>query len=395
MPAIQGCVRANLSAPILLGRQGENNARQVTFDIGEWRTRFGESGIIKLYHKRPKDAMAYGVPVEMAADGMSVTWTVSEVDTDEAAHYGQAELQYISQGRIVKSELYRTEVYACIGDFVPKYPGVMIGDDGAPRYEIIITYVGELPEIGEEKRLYMVPTNSIGATEDNRYDKFVWIEAEKRYERIGSPELTTDYDEFNRKMSNYFYSSSHVILYGRFISPSTNKIAYIWCLEPSLYERQIRLTFISEEDGAMVQTPYYVRVNKQGVIENDGSLPYDLSDGKRVLIYAEQYDAIRNGREIAHNPLRIRVDYKRSDEASPTESFLEFLNTVGIERTFQLVSPKPTTMEESDEYYIQNHSDDEVIWAEIGADSEGNYYTSVTVIPEDFDIYTPFYSFRE
>ena len=85
---------------ILIGRQGENNARQICFDISHWQELYGAEGRVELIYQRPKDATPY--PVVIQRDGSAVIWTVTSTDTANNG-YGRAELRYYIGDTLAKS----------------------------------------------------------------------------------------------------------------------------------------------------------------------------------------------------------------------------------------------------------------------------------------------------
>ena len=93
---------------LILGKQGENLARQIVFDFFEWQESFGD-GILTVYAKREGDEAAY--PVLPSITGTLATWNVSDIDTAKAGS-GTAELKYAVDDIVVKSETFRTFVYA-------------------------------------------------------------------------------------------------------------------------------------------------------------------------------------------------------------------------------------------------------------------------------------------
>lgn len=93
-----------------LGRQGENLATQVRFDITAWIGRYG-GGTAYLIAKRAGDPAPY--PVAVTRSGSEVLWDVSGSDT-AVAGYGSAELQYYVGEQIAKSEIFSTFVEAVL-----------------------------------------------------------------------------------------------------------------------------------------------------------------------------------------------------------------------------------------------------------------------------------------
>jgi hypothetical protein len=96
---------------ISLGRRGENMARSVVFDIREWRSAFGD-GMAQLLHQRPGDKNPY--PCAVDQNGDEVRWSVTSADV-AVVGYGRAELQFVSNGAIVKSEVWPTNIDDAMG----------------------------------------------------------------------------------------------------------------------------------------------------------------------------------------------------------------------------------------------------------------------------------------
>lgn len=94
-----------------LGKQGENMARKIQFDISRWIGTFGP-GTVQLLHQRSGDEAPYPVAVEQ--EGNLAVWTVTSADT-AAAGTGRAELQYYVGDALAKSETWLTKVLAALG----------------------------------------------------------------------------------------------------------------------------------------------------------------------------------------------------------------------------------------------------------------------------------------
>ena len=99
-------VIAVVGQEIPLGRYGEHLASSVTFDISEWVNTYGD-GVVFLLHRRNGDSVP--CPCEIWQDGSTVTWTITQYDTGVAGR-GMVELQYFSNGALVKSETFVTVV---------------------------------------------------------------------------------------------------------------------------------------------------------------------------------------------------------------------------------------------------------------------------------------------
>lgn len=94
-----------------LGKQGENMARKIQFDISRWIGTFGP-GTVQLLHQRSGDDAPYPVAVEK--DGTQAIWTVTNADT-AASGTGRAELQYYVGDALAKSETWMTKVFPALG----------------------------------------------------------------------------------------------------------------------------------------------------------------------------------------------------------------------------------------------------------------------------------------
>lgn len=106
------------TSQIPLGRQGENAARRIQFNLSSWQMAFGD-GFPKLIHKRAGDSIAYLVPLEV--DGAAAYWNVSRVDTENPGA-GKCELSYYVGDVIVKSVMYSTKVEASMNEEVGYEP---------------------------------------------------------------------------------------------------------------------------------------------------------------------------------------------------------------------------------------------------------------------------------
>lgn len=92
---------------IALGRQGENLARQVLFDLSFWEELYG-TGTAQLIHQRSGDEAPY--PCELIqGDGSAVIWNIRSADTAMAGR-GRAELRYYVGETLAKSVAWPTRV---------------------------------------------------------------------------------------------------------------------------------------------------------------------------------------------------------------------------------------------------------------------------------------------
>lgn len=115
-------VRVNTNTTrIPLGRQGENLARKIQFNISDWRTMFGP-GKVALIHKRNGDEVAY--PVELRAEEAAAYWDVKRADVEIAGN-GKCELSYYVNDVIAKSVTYTTVVQASMNDEIGYEPSAL------------------------------------------------------------------------------------------------------------------------------------------------------------------------------------------------------------------------------------------------------------------------------
>ena len=98
---------------ITIGRQGEQNARQVRFDLNAWLADFDQTGVVELIFQRPGDSAPF--PVETLREGEELVWTITEVDTANAGTNGKAELRYYLNGALLKSAISPVTVDKAMG----------------------------------------------------------------------------------------------------------------------------------------------------------------------------------------------------------------------------------------------------------------------------------------
>lgn len=91
---------------IMLGKQGENLAREVIFDVSGVRAEFGD-GTFRLSAKRPGEANAY--PATVTETGDTVVWALTGADTQNAGR-GQCELAYYAGETRLKTWTYDTAI---------------------------------------------------------------------------------------------------------------------------------------------------------------------------------------------------------------------------------------------------------------------------------------------
>lgn len=91
---------------IMLGKQGENLAREVIFDVSGVRAEFGD-GAFRLVAKRPGEADAY--PATVTETGDTVVWALTGADTQNAGR-GQCELAFYAGETRYKTWTYDTAI---------------------------------------------------------------------------------------------------------------------------------------------------------------------------------------------------------------------------------------------------------------------------------------------
>ena len=99
-------IQANSKNTLVLGRQGENLARQVIFDLSDWMSAYGQ-GPAELIAQRPGDTAPY--PAAAVREGDTLVWTLTAADM-ERPYGGRCELRYYVGETLVKSRIWRTYV---------------------------------------------------------------------------------------------------------------------------------------------------------------------------------------------------------------------------------------------------------------------------------------------
>lgn len=124
----------NNNKQIVIGHRGENGATIIQFDFSAWRSEFGD-GSLGLAARLPRQVEPYVVALE--TDGTISSWTVSSYDT-QINGQGAAQVVYIVDGVVKKSQLYRTYILDSIEGSVPTPPD---------PYE---TYIEQMMEIAAD-----------------------------------------------------------------------------------------------------------------------------------------------------------------------------------------------------------------------------------------------------
>lgn len=102
----------NFNGVLKLGKCGESNVRQITFDISKWIEEFG-TGSAALLVLRPEDDAPY-ITTTSLVDGV-VIWSVSSTDTAYPG-IGECELQYVADGYVKKSKIWKTMTLKSLED---------------------------------------------------------------------------------------------------------------------------------------------------------------------------------------------------------------------------------------------------------------------------------------
>lgn len=128
-------IKAKCGDVLNIGKQGENLARSVEFDITKWQAEYGD-GYAQLIVQRNGDPAAY--PATITEQDGIVTWAITSADNANVG-YGSAELRYIVDLVVVKSVTYTIYVAKSLD-----------GSGEAP--EPWQSWVDEVLEAGEEAR---------------------------------------------------------------------------------------------------------------------------------------------------------------------------------------------------------------------------------------------------
>lgn len=127
---------------ILIGRQAENNAVNVVFDLSFLIQNFGD-GTAVLVHQRTKDNAPYIVTTQQ--DGSTLSWNVSQIDTAYVG-VGQAELRWTVGDTLAKTIIYKTwTVKSITADEV-------MPDEYQSWYDAMIDYIDQL-KVDSDARL--------------------------------------------------------------------------------------------------------------------------------------------------------------------------------------------------------------------------------------------------
>lgn len=128
-------INAKPRRTIPLGHRGENEARQIIFDLTDYISTYGP-GTARLLHQREGDPAPYIVPA--VQDEATLTWTVTDEDT-AAPGTGSAELQWMVENALAKSDIWCTKTKAALDDGATAPP---TGAEG--WYQQLIAYIDSL-----------------------------------------------------------------------------------------------------------------------------------------------------------------------------------------------------------------------------------------------------------
>ena len=127
---------------ILIGRQAENNAVNVIFDLSFLISNFG-NGTATLVHQRTKDDAPYIITTTQS--GSTLSWHVSNIDTAYVG-VGQAELRWTVGDTLAKTIIYKTwTVKSITADEV-------IPEPYESWYDAMIEYIDQL-KVDSDARL--------------------------------------------------------------------------------------------------------------------------------------------------------------------------------------------------------------------------------------------------
>lgn len=103
---------------IIIGRRGTYNTEKIVFDLTYLVDAFGLGSAV-LMVKRPMDNTAY--PAVAEQDGSTLTWTVSDTDTNYKGH-GECELFWYVDGGLAKSIIWSLTILRDIGTTTEEPP---------------------------------------------------------------------------------------------------------------------------------------------------------------------------------------------------------------------------------------------------------------------------------
>ena len=99
-------ININETQTLHLGRQGENLAHTLTFDISPWIEELGD-GTLVLLNQRSGEPIPY--PVDLEREGTTATWFITGADTSIPGR-GRCEFRYMVNDVLAKSCVFYTFV---------------------------------------------------------------------------------------------------------------------------------------------------------------------------------------------------------------------------------------------------------------------------------------------
>lgn len=132
---------------IFIGRQGENLARRVKFDISEWRNLYGE-GEAQLICHRPGDKYPYSCTLTSSDDNRYVYWGVTKVDVGVPG-IGEMQLRYYVDGALAKSEIWATKIDESLTSLL------------GPTPDAVSDWIGQIAKAAQEEVDKHLPTASV------------------------------------------------------------------------------------------------------------------------------------------------------------------------------------------------------------------------------------------
>lgn len=149
------------SITLYLGRQGENNVKEISFDFSGLKNEFGD-GTISLVVQRPTDSEPYPVALDIVDE--SAVWTVSNVDTSVEG-IGKAQVTYTVDDQVKKSVIYKTKVLPSLKpesemppdafenylDTLGNLSGQIVADKAQALSDIETARVNSLDDIKDER----------------------------------------------------------------------------------------------------------------------------------------------------------------------------------------------------------------------------------------------------
>ena len=170
-------IQAKSIKVIQLGHRGENEAREIIFDLADYISTYGP-GTARLLPQRDGDPAPYIVPAVQSDS--TLTWTVTDADT-AAPGTGSAELQWMVNDVLAKSDIWNTRTKAALDDGATAPP---TGADG--WYQQLIAYIDSL------KGDAVTPEQIAAAVEAYLADNPVDVPVTSVNGKIGAVQLTAE-----------------------------------------------------------------------------------------------------------------------------------------------------------------------------------------------------------